>query len=523
MARKIDVKKVLELLDSGLSIREIASTRHISRNSVTQVKSRAAELNIHYAQIQDKSDDAVYTMFYPHKYITESDTYELPNYEQVHIELKRVGVTLKLLWEEYCAHCRSNNKIPVKYSKYCKDYGEYTCNKDITNHILHKPGVRCEVDWSGPTMSYISADNSKITVYLFVATLPYSQYTYVEPVLDMKQSTWLRCNINMYEFFKGVPIRTICDNLKTGVTSHPKEGEIVLNPDYEALGNHYHTAIMPTGVRKPKQKASVEGNVGNIATAIIAKLRNEKYESFAMLKAGVVKALKVFNQTPFQKRPYSRFECWQDEQQYLQPLPNSRYEITEWTYNVKVGKDCHITYKKNHYSCPYTYVGMYVDVKTSDTLLQIYYSSELICAHPLFPRYQTNKFSTHEEDLPDEFHQPEFDDVRIKSWARSVGPNTDEVIKKIFKSVGFKEQGYNSTLAVLRLSKAYGNDLLELASSKALELVAVPRYRTIKAILDELQATSNVNGLELSKEDTHSTTSAPKGHIRGADYYKEHH
>ena len=80
----------------------------------------------------------------------------------------------------------------------------------------------------------------------------------------------------MYNFFGGVPTGLICDNLKTGVVAHPKEGEIILTQDYEALGAHYVTAIMPAGIRKPKQKASVEGTVGKIATAIIAKLRNCK-------------------------------------------------------------------------------------------------------------------------------------------------------------------------------------------------------------------------------------------------------
>ncbi len=123
-----------------------------------------------------------------------------------------------------------------------------------------------------------------IKAYLFVATLPYSQYSYVEACLNMKQDTWLKCHIHMWEFFGGVATRTVCDNLKTGVISHPREGDIILNDEYEALGMHYTTAIMPTGVRKPKAKAAVEGVVGKIATAIITKLRNESFSSLYELK-----------------------------------------------------------------------------------------------------------------------------------------------------------------------------------------------------------------------------------------------
>lgn len=100
-------------------------------------------------------------------------------------------------------------------------------------------------------------------IYLFVAILPYSQYTYVEATLDIKSDTWLKCHINMFEFFGGTSIRLICDILKVGVVKHPKEGDIVLNAQYEALANHYLMAIKPAQVRKPKQKALLKRRSGS--------------------------------------------------------------------------------------------------------------------------------------------------------------------------------------------------------------------------------------------------------------------
>lgn len=124
--------------------------------------------------------------------------------------------------------------------------------------------------------------------------------------------SFIRAHIHMYGFFGGVTTRLVCDNLKTGVVSHPKNGEILLTADYEALGEHYQTAIMPAGVRKPKQKASVEGTVGKIATAVIAKLRNEVFYSLPDLKAAVAKKLYEFNHQSFQKREGSRYEAYLD-------------------------------------------------------------------------------------------------------------------------------------------------------------------------------------------------------------------
>lgn len=174
-------------------------------------------------------------MFYPDKFAIKS-LYKDPDYEYVHKELKKIGVTLKLLWQEYCDKCNSLNEISMGYTKFCEEYGDYTISNKLTNHLNHKPGIVTEVDWSGPTMEFVDTSTGEIiTVYLFVATLPYSQYSYVEPCLDMKQDTWLRCNINMFEYFDDVTIHTVCDNLKTGVIKHPKEGDIVLNHNYEAL------------------------------------------------------------------------------------------------------------------------------------------------------------------------------------------------------------------------------------------------------------------------------------------------
>ncbi len=193
----------------------------------------------------------------------------------------------------------------------------------LTNHLRHKPGMVCEVDWSGPTMTIVDPSTGElITAYLFVATLPYSQYSYVEPYLDMKQNTCIKCNVNMFEFFGRFTVRTTCDNLKTGVVSHPRDGEIILNEQYETFENHYYTAIMPAGVRKPKQKASVEGTVGKIATVIIAKLRNETYHNINELKVTVAKKLNEFNDEPFQKREGSRSSVFNEsEKPRLRELP----------------------------------------------------------------------------------------------------------------------------------------------------------------------------------------------------------
>ena len=519
MARKINVKLIMQLRDAGLSRSTIASTRHISRHSVSDVFNIADERGISYADVRDLEETEVYRLFYPEKHACET-MYGDPDYDHVHLELKKVGVTLKLLHEEYVERCERTGEIPMGKTKFNEGYAEYTIANRLTNHLEHKPGERAEVDWSGPTMHFVDTSTGEIiTVYLFVGTLPYSQYSYVEPCLDMKMDTFLRCHIHMYESFGGVPVRTVCDNLKTGVVKHPKEGEIVLTDDYAALGSHYMTAIMPAGVRKPKQKPSVEGTVGKIATAIIARCRNDVYYSFADLKRSVAGKLDKFNREPFQKRDGSRYEVLMEERESLRPLPDVPYEISEWVYDRSVNLDFHVVYKKNRYSCPYQYAKKKVDLRITDNTVEIYHKGERLTTHNKFPDYAVNKYSTHEEDMPPAFRNiVEWDDERIRNWAASIGKSTRMVIDRIFGSVSIKEQGYNPCLAVLRLSRTYTDARLETACELAISRgIKVPRYRHLKAILS-----ANQDIVYREQQDTPSSPGdSPSGYLRGSAYYRK--
>lgn len=513
MARKIPVKLVMQYRDQGFSRNMIAKTQKVGRSSVSEVFKRADKLKLTYEDIEELSDNEVYRKFFPERHQSEV-LYTLPDYEKIHKELQGVGVTLKLLWQEYVDLCKDTNGIPVGYTKFCEDYQRHIDQYRLTNHLKHKPGVSIQVDWSGSTMDLLDTDTGElITVYLFVGTLPYSQYTYVEPTLDMKSDTWLRCHMNMFEYFGGTTIRLICDNLKTGVISHPKEGDIVLNEQYESLANHYVMAIMPAQVRKPKQKAAVEGAVGKIAMAVIAPLRNEIFTTMGELKAAIREKLEFYNAKPFQKREGSRRLIFTEtEQKKLRPLPSIPYEIAEWVYGRTVKLDCHITFKKNNYSCPYQYVKKKVDLKVTAQFLEIYYQNERIATHKRFPTYKEYTFSTLPEHLPDQFNRLEWNEQRLLNWAQTIGPFTYKVIQRIFERLQLKEQGYQSCLSVLNLSKKHSNEALEKACQIALERLHSPRYRQLNTILN------NPNNKEIL-EEAESAEKETLGFVRGPEYY----
>lgn len=171
-------------------------------------------------------------------------------------------------------------------------------------------------------------------------------------------------------------------------------------------------------------------------------------------------------------------------------------------------------YKKNRYSCPYQYVGKKADLKVTDTNVEIYVKGERVSTHNKFPDYASNKYSTHEEDMPDRLQRTEWDQERIIRWAYSVGRHTGEVIDRIFASVKIKEQGYNPSLSVLRLSKTYTESRLETACEMALIKVRTPRYHHLKSIL-----AANQDKIYLERKTKPAKSSSGTGYVRGAEYY----
>ena len=348
MARKIRAKLIMELREQGMSRRSIARTRRMSMESVCEVFGITEERRISWADVEPLTEEEAYRLFYPDRGVRES-VFEDPDWVYAHKKMAKVGMNLRLLHDEYRERCRREGKVAMDYTKFCGDYGTWTAANNLTKRIENKAGQSCEVDWSGGEVSKI---------YLFVGVLPFSQMAYFEPTLDMKERTWLKCHVRMYEYWGGMPERTVCDNLKTGVVKHPREGEIVLNDAYEALGEHYMTAIMPAQVRKPKQKASAEVTVRDAATWVIADLRNEARATIEDARAAVRQCLDEYNAHPFQKREGSRESVFREaEAAELRPLPDVRYDVAEWVYNRSANLDFHIVYARNRYSVPHRYVG----------------------------------------------------------------------------------------------------------------------------------------------------------------------
>jgi len=517
MVRRIKAKRVLELRAEGMTGRAIALAESMSRKSVLAVFDAADKAGIGRDGHVGRSDAEVYALLFPGRGEHES-VFVQPDWDGVHKELAKVGVTLKLLHGEYIDGCAAKQQPSMGYDRFCKAYAAHTLITGAASRVGHKAGQTIEVDWSGPTMQLtdpVTGETSR--VYLFVACLPFSRYAFVEPTVDMRQDTWLLANVAMFEWFGGTAPRIVPDNLKTGVIKHPREGEIVLNDAYRELAAHYSAAVLPGRIRRPKDKASVENTVSHVATWVIAGLRNQQFATLPELRVAIRERMDAYNREPFQKRAGSRLSVFQtEEKSLLRPLPSVPFEISRWIMGRRVQKNGHVVWEKNFYSAPYAHIGQGVDLRITTQVLEIYRNHERLTSHLLLPEHVINEYRTNDADQPQGEKYREWDAVRIRAWATRVGPSMVTVVNRIFEAVPVEEQGFDAALAALRLSRRYSSERVEKACQIALEgRIRSPRYAHLRPILETGQDKASARRIPRF-EPTEPETG---GYVRGADYY----
>lgn len=508
----VNHKEILRLKSLGLTHQEIAASCGCGRNSVTRTLARAREQGLSWEKAQPMSSQQVVATLFPST--QNGPVYKMPDYEWVHWEMQKSGVTLSLLWVEYCEQCRANEELPYQSTQFNKYYADFVHKTKATMRLEHKPGDTLQVDWAGQTAHIVDTDTGELLdAYLFVAVLPYSGYAYTEAFLDMKQDSWITAHVNAYRFFGGVTRILTPDNLKTGVIKNTKD-ETIVNKTYQELAEHYGTAIIPARPRRPKDKAFVEGSVGVVSTWILAALRNQQFLSLNELNIAIREKLTAFNSKPFQKKEGSRATLFQEEQLFLLPLPPTPFELAVWKV-ATVRYNYHVSVDRMNYSVPYEYIKQQVDVRLTRSAVEVFFGGTRIASHPrLLGR--PNQYSTNENHMPPE-HQEylQWNGKRFLRWAEQIGPNTAVVIKLFLSAYKVEQQGYKSCMVLLKSADKYSPSRLEAACKKALTFTPSPSLKSIQSILKSGQD---------KLPDEEEIPSAPKvsqySFTRGAGYYR---
>lgn len=507
-------RKILELHDEGISFRGIAASTGNSRQKITEVLELAVKKGLVCPLDEEMTDKWIEEFLFPEKTLEASGRQPL-NFDYIHEELAKPNVTLSLLHHEYEAECRANNKIPYSYRSFLRHYSKYADKYKATLRIRRKPGEIMEVDWAGSTSFIIDRDTGeKVKAYVFVATLPCSQLSYAEATLSMDLHSWIIAHNNAFKYFGGSAQLLVPDNLKASVTKHTTR-ELILNPTYREMADYYSTVVMPARVRKPKDKASVEGSVNVISTWIIAALRNTHCFSRDELNKEVWKKLDEFNERPFTRKEGCRLSAFVEEEKFaLSPLPSTPYKMSQWK-TAKVRPDYHISVDSMFYSVPYEYINREVDVKLSDDLVEVYFNHMRVASHKrLYGKF--GQLSTIRDHMP-ENHKLFVDQTpeAAYEWAESIGASTLTVVKYILDTSQAEKLALQSIFSLKKSERRYTKYEIERACKMIISMTKRPTVKSIQTILKNNK--KNDAEQELKRKTEISETNY--GFTRGANYY----
>ena len=502
------IKEVLRLhFESGLGQRPIGRCLKLSRTTVGDYLRRARAAGLTWPLPESLTEQQLYNRLFPPAVLVSLTSRSVPDYAYLHTELKRKGVTLMLLWEEY----QSDNPHAYRYSQFCELYRRWARKLKLSMRQIHKAGEKLFVDYTGHTMPIVNPQTGEIRdAQIFVAVLGASNYTFAEATWSQGLPDWLGSHCRAFEFFGGVPEIVVPDNLKSAV-SKPCRYDPDLNPSYQDLAEHYGTAIIPARVRKPKDKSKAEVGVQIVERWILARLRNQTFFSLVEANAAISKLLTDLNSRSFKKLPGSRKEAFVSlDQPALQSLPNEPYEFAQWK-KVRVNIDYHVEIEGHYYSVPYQLCGQQLDARISADCIECFQQHKRVSSH--IRSFQKGRHTTVVAHMP-RAHQEYADwtPERLIRWAAQTGPRTAAVTEAILGSRKHAQQAFRSAMGLIRLSKVYSPERLEVACDLALNGQATS-YKSVKSILK--------TGLDQQPRQQNLPMTEPIHHdnIRGGHYY----
>lgn len=476
-------REILRMANENFSQHKIAGALRISRNTVRKTLHLAKEKGLNWQEVLRKEleEDQVRLLLFPK---TDSSNLYFPvDCPSLEKELGKVGVSLQMLWLEYCDKASAMGKKPYMYSRFCDIYRVHTQINQATMRVPRTPGKDVEVDWAGKT-GYLKdpATGELVSVYIFVASMSYSQYSYAEGFLSMDLDAWLTAHIHLFEFLKGVPKNVVPDNLKTGIKKACYyEPDIQRN--YQELAEHYSTFVIPARVRHPKDKPNAESAVNNLANNLLGKIRNQTFFTLEEFNETVREHIELFNTHSFQKKTGSRSTLFREEIDLLTPLPRSRYEMAIWKI-ATVQPNYHISVNGMYYSVPFQYIRQKLDIKLSSSLVQIFQRDKRIASHPrLFGRL--GQYHTITEHMPEKHQKAlEWSADRFLTWAEKYGDATKELIRLVLSAHVIEQQAYRSCLGILKLAQNGKEQELERACLKVLSLTDNPSWKLVKTVFN---------------------------------------
>ena len=497
------IKDVLRLkLDAKLSHEQIASALGISKGVVTKYVGLAAAAGLDWPAVQGADEITLERrlLVAPQK----PRNHVQPDYGRLHQELRRKGMTLMLLWEEYRAD--HADRQTYAYSQFCDNYRRFARQLKRSMRQIHRAGEKLFIDYAGPTIAL--TDGSR--AHIFVAAMGASSYTFAFATPRETMADWLESTARALSFYGGVTQLIVPDNPRALISDanryEPRSNDTVLD-----FARHYGTSILPARPYHPQDKAKAESAVQIVERWIMARLRHQQFASVHEVNQAVAPLLTRLNEKPFQKLPGSRASTFAAlDAPALLPLPLQRYEMARFK-TVKAHIDYHVEVERHRYSVPHALVGQVLEARITIAVVELMHRGQRVASHARSSRH--GGFTTTAAHMPAAHRaHMEWTPQRLIHWGQSIGPATAEAVTRLMQENKHPEHGYRACLGLLSLAKRFGKLRLEAGCTLALQIGAC-QYRHVRDIL--------VNNRDQSAPATAGDWVSPNHtHVRGPGYYQ---
>jgi transposase len=502
------LRQVLRLhLEANLSYAEVGRALGMPKSTVGKVCLHARAAGVDWACAQGLSDEQLEARLYPPPVPRASQQLE-PDWTQVHQELKRPGVTLQLLWEEYL---RDHGGRAYKYTSFCTKYRDWASALKRSMRQTHVAGDKLFVDYAGQTVPVIDAATGVIRrAQIFVGVLGASNYTFSCATATQAAPDWVGSLIECLNFIGGVP-RLIVPDQARALIARPDRYEPTMGRLLEEFSNHYDVAVLPARPAHPRDKPKVEVGVQVVERWILARLRNRRFFSLAELNAAIRELLTDLNRRPFKKLPGCRASAFEAlERAVLKPLPAAPMVIARFK-RARVNIDYHVEFEGHYYSVPHRLVRQQVDLRCAGGTLEVFAGTQRVAVHPLSARRGGHTTTAEHMPASHRAHR-EWTPAKLIAWGERVGAAAAAVVRWQMEHRPHPEQGYRACLGLQRLGRQYGYERLEAACARAMSIRS-PTYRSVASIL----------GAGLDRQPPPGAGSqAPlplHDNVRGPDYY----
>ena len=322
------IRQTLRLAGDGISAREIARMLGVARSTIQDNLKRAQAAGLAWPLPADLNDAVLEERLFSRAGAKRGLRRRAePAWSDLVCELKRPGVNLMVLWEEY----RELHPDGYGYSRFCDLFREFEARLSPVMRQEHKAGDKVFVDYSGKKLGITDRLTGLVReAEIFVGVLGASGFTYAEASWTQALPDWIGAHIRMFAFFGGVPRLIVPDNLKSGVNK-ASFYDPEINLSYGRMASHYGVGVLPARPYRPRDKAKVESAVRFAQTYILGRLRRQTFFSLAEANQAIAGMVERINDHVMRRLGVSRRHLFETvERPALAALPASGYEFAEW-------------------------------------------------------------------------------------------------------------------------------------------------------------------------------------------------